>query len=332
MKNLLLLPVIALILLPISAANAGVEGKNPKLLIDTFSEDEIKDLNIVVPKETDAGFQVLTIQIYDDNGVQSERFVYFCKDLKGDIHWDNICPDLDPLATKKELSQIGDLKKLPKYSPAQESKKSAGIIAVAIVLFLALSSARRRFSESATATFVSLAADKKHNGEPRKMWGDRSITWKFPGYRRTDYWFSDFSTWLSTKSLIFARIVGDADYARAMFGALWLVIPLASPTLGFFAAQENDFQYMTPTMPYLLSLLALGAFDAFAGFLAGWTFVITILLKNHPNHPEEVLLLVAIALLGYALVPLGESPTIPKKDGKNWLTISWRQRLECGLL
>lgn len=302
MKKLVLLPVIFLALFPIATAQAGVEGKNPKLVADSLTPEQIKDLNIVVPPETDSGFQVLTIQLYDNKGVQSEQHVYFCKDLAGKIHWDNSCPGLDPLASKEDLSKIKDFNSLPKYSPAQEGKKSAGLIAAAVALFLALASARNKYSETASATFVSLAADKKQAGFPIKRWGDNSITWRFLGYRKTDKWFSDFSSWLSRRSLILARIFGDGDYGRAMFGSLWTLLVLGAPVLGYFSAKDITFNYAAPAMPFLLGLIALGIADAFAGFIASWTFVIAILIKNHPTNMDEILMLIAIALLGYAPV------------------------------
>jgi len=302
MKKLLLIPIIFLTFIPLSAASAETQGNNPKLLLEALTEDEIKDLNIVVPSDTDPGFHVLTIQVYNEVGVQSERFVYFCKNLAGQVHWDNLCPDLEPIATKAELEKINDFESLPKYYPAQESRKSAGIIAAAIALFLVLSSARSRYIESASATLVSLAADKKMGGAPIKRWGDRSFTWKFPGHRSTDRIFSDFSSWVSQKSLILSRIIADGDYGRAMFGSLWLALIVAAPALGYLAAWDISFNYSTPAMAYLLAIIALGAFDAFAGFIAGWTFIAAILFNNPPTSVEAVLLLVAIALLGYAPV------------------------------
>ena len=107
----------------LAPANAAVEGKNPKLILDTLSLEEVKDLNVIVPNDTDIGFNVMTIQVYNDQGVQNERHVYFCKDLDGSIHWDNLCPDLDPIVTKDELKPATDVTRLPDYDPAQDSKK-----------------------------------------------------------------------------------------------------------------------------------------------------------------------------------------------------------------
>lgn len=302
MKRLIFLVFLILICTPVINSNAAVEGKNPKLLVDALTEEQVKDLNIIVPPETDSGFQVLTIQVYDDSGVQSERFVYFCKDLAGKIHWDNNCPGLEPLATKEELSKTYAFNSLPNYSPAQESKKSAGIIVAFVALLLILSSARNRFDEASSATLISLSADKKAGGAPIKRWGDRSITWRFPGYKTTDKAFSNFSTWVSRRSLIISRIFSDGDYGRAMFGSLWVLLPLCAPVLGYFAADEVNYFYTTPTMAFLLGMIALGIADALAGFIAAWTFTILILIKNPPSKVEEVLFLLAIALLGYAPV------------------------------
>jgi hypothetical protein len=301
MRKLLIIPILFLALWP-TAAFSAVEGKNPTLIADSLTPDQIKDLNIVVPKSTDSGFQVLTIQVYDKLGVQSEQHVYFCKDLAGKIHWDNKCPEFDPLATKEELSVPYNVDSLPRYSPAQESKKSAGIIAAAVALLLVLASARDKFDAASTATFVSLAANKKQGSIPLKRWGDRSNIWNFAGTARTDNFFKRSSEWLSERSLILARIVGDGDYARAMFGSLAVLPILGAPLLGFHAAQANSYFYAVPQMPYFLAIIAVGVFDASAGFVAGWTFVLITMLKNPPQSIDSVLLLIAVALLGYAPV------------------------------
>lgn len=293
---------IAFSLFSLPQAHAAVEGENPQLLADSLTPEQAANLDIVVPKNTDPGYHVLTVQVYDNNSVQSERHIYFCKTLSGEIRWTNVCPDLDPLATKSELSGLREFSSLPRYSPEQETAKNVGLISVAVALFLSLTSARRKFVESASATLVGLSADKKSGGLPIKSWGDRSFTWKFFGHKAIGTLFQRISTNTSTRSLIFARILGDGDYGRAMFGSLWVIQYLLAPLLGIFAAYKNGFLYAPPTMPFLLGMVAIGILDAFSGFLTGWAFLIATVAKNIPTSVEEVALLFAIAILCYAPV------------------------------
>ena len=286
----------------IADANAGVEGKNPKLILDTLSLQEVKDLNVIVPKDTDIGFNVMTIQVYNDQGVQNERHIYFCKNLEGKIHWNNVCPDLDPIATKGELKQIVDFDRLPDYNPAQDSKKSAGVIASAVALLLLMANAGAKFAEAASATMISLSADKKINGKPFNRWGDRSITWRFPGGRYTDGFFVKISSWLSKRSLIFSRILGDGDYGRAMFGSLWTLLYMGAPIYGYWIARDIGFIYSPPRMGFLLGLIALGILDSFAGLLASLSYLISILVINQPYQVNQVLLLLVISILGFGPV------------------------------
>ena len=283
-------------------ANAAVEGKNPKLILDTLSSEEVKDLNVIVPNDTDIGFNVMTIQVYNDQGVQNERHVYFCKDLDGSIHWDNLCPDLDPIVTKDELKPATDVTRLPDYDPAQDSKKSAGVIASGVALLLLMANAGAKFAEAASATIISLSADKKLNGKPFNRWGDRSITWRFPGGRYTDKFFANASSRLSKRSLIFARVLGDGDYGRAMFGSLWTLLYLGAPIYGYWIAKDLDFVYSPPRIGFLLGLIALGVIDSFAGLLASLTYVVSILIINQPYQVNQVLLLLVISILGFGPV------------------------------
>ena len=64
------------------------------VIIDRITQSEAEELDIQIPAETSPGFHQIQIEVSDDAGVVSEKTILFCKDLMGEIKWDNNCPDL----------------------------------------------------------------------------------------------------------------------------------------------------------------------------------------------------------------------------------------------
>ena len=113
-----------------------------EVIIDRLTTQEAEDLNIVIPYKTPPGFHSITIEVYDDNGTVNEKEIPFCKNLGGEIRWNNECPDLVELKNFETLKKIRDRNKLPAYSPAQEPEKSNDlqIAALAALALLAAGS------------------------------------------------------------------------------------------------------------------------------------------------------------------------------------------------
>ena len=68
------------------------------VLIDRITQSEAEQLDIQIPPETPAGFHQIQIEVSDDAGVVSSKTIFFCKNLVGEIKWDNDCPDLVELS------------------------------------------------------------------------------------------------------------------------------------------------------------------------------------------------------------------------------------------
>ena len=68
------------------------------VLIDQITESEAQELDIQIPPETPFGYHQIQIEVYDDAGTISAKTILFCKNLLGEIKWDNNCPDLEEAA------------------------------------------------------------------------------------------------------------------------------------------------------------------------------------------------------------------------------------------
>ncbi len=93
---------------------------------DTTATDTSQDVAIDLPEDLPAGFHTVTTEVTDpDTGEVTTEDINFCKDNTGEIHWDNICPDLEVVADPTTLENITDVKALPAYSPASEPTKTS---------------------------------------------------------------------------------------------------------------------------------------------------------------------------------------------------------------
>ena len=109
--------------------------------------DLSQDVEIDIPDSLPQGFHSVVVQVTDpDTGQVSDEEVFFCKDTKDEIQWDNNCPDLNAAAPAETLvieqtviggvtvdvvvdpqllEGITDPEDLPNYNPISEPEKAA---------------------------------------------------------------------------------------------------------------------------------------------------------------------------------------------------------------
>ena len=110
--------------------------------------DLSQDVEIDIPDSLPQGTHSVVVQVTDpDTGQVSDEEVFFCKDTKDEIQWDNNCPDLTAEAAPAEtlvieqtviggvtvdvvvdpqlLEGITDPEDLPNYNPISEPEKAA---------------------------------------------------------------------------------------------------------------------------------------------------------------------------------------------------------------
>ena len=308
MRKILLL---TLFILNISIFPAMAAGE---VIIDRLTTQEAEDLNIVIPYKTPPGFHSITIEVYDDNGTVNEKEIPFCKNLGGEIRWNNECPDLVELKNFETLKKIRDRNKLPAYSPAQEPEKSNDlqIAALAALALLAAGSKKKSDSEGDgldgeteggseeqdELTEVESGALKMVERDPG--WGDRSRTWQNRFTASTDLLSKIFTLWLSKFSPLLARTSTDASYLRAIFGSLsFITLPLAL-IFGVKALIDTGAQAMAPALITVIAIVAIGILDAFAGFIAASIFFLGVLVSGHMTSRDELLTVAGLMLIFFA--------------------------------
>jgi hypothetical protein len=93
---------------------------------ELISTGSIADILIDLPEDLPAGYHSTVVEVTDpETGEVTEENIIFCKNKTGEIHWDNICPDLDIVVDPATLEEVKEIEDLPIYNPETELEKTA---------------------------------------------------------------------------------------------------------------------------------------------------------------------------------------------------------------
>jgi hypothetical protein len=284
------------------------------VLIDRITQSEAEELDIQIPPETPSGFHQIQIEVSDDAGILSSKTVLFCKNLLGEIKWDNNCPDVVEAA--QGFMQPYDPMDYP------EETQSTQVAAFALLGALAAGKAaggkssdsskdgssdqegeqsRDDYEESedsedlASVGAGGLALIKRKDG-----WGDRSKTWRFKRTDSVDLGWRRFAESISSFSPLAARTFGDGSYLRAMVGSLSTLLYPIALGLGSYALVNSDRQALPPATWIVIAIALLGTIDAAAGLLASATFVVGVAVSGNIFTREEVLTVAGLSIIFFA--------------------------------
>ena len=283
------------------------------VLIDRITQSEAEELDIQIPPETPSGFHQIQIEVSDDAGILSSKTILFCKNLLGEIKWDNNCPDV------VEAAQ-GFMKP---YDPLDypEETQSTQVAGFALLAALAAGKAaggkgsgnskdasqqdgddsRDDYEESedsedlASVGAGGLALIKRKDG-----WGDRSKTWRIKRTDSVDLGWKRFAESISSFSPLAARTFGDGSYLRAMVGSLSTLLYPVALGLGIYALIDTNRQALPPATWIVIAIALLGTIDAAAGLLASATFVIGVAVSGNIFSREEVLTVAGLSIIFFA--------------------------------
>ena len=302
MRKILLLAIIFLnfSVLPGFAAEQ-------KVVIDRLTQSEAEDLDIEIPDDVPPGFHSITIEVYDDNGTVSQKEIEFCKDEEGEVQWDNKCPNLDLNAPvdKEDPVQVKAIELgLKPYNPLQDSETTKGLHLAAFAALAALTSIKRNDKkdeedqDQESLQSVSSGALKLLKNEPGR--GDLSKTWDNRFTDETDFIFVWLSNRFNRFSPLLTRTTQDGNTIRAIIGS-WagLLIP-AGLIMGIIATVNTGAQALPPHWGIVAIIMAIAIYDAFAGFIAGFTFFFLSLITGHITSRPEFLTSIGVMVLFFA--------------------------------
>ena len=308
------------------------------VVIDRVTQSEAEQLDIQIPDETPAGFHQVVIEVSDDAGIVSQKTLFFCKDLQGEIKWDNECPDLKQPASPSadpapvEVSDVQLSASLPPFSPLDNPQETQSLQIAAFALLSALgagaaSSANRNAnnqSQSMGGRREDLEGSDNLNDEQeyeksedsddlgsvsagglgritRSMGrGDRSKTWRHPRTKAVDKFHSSSAMKISSFSPLLARTILDNSYLRAITGSFATLLTPIAILLGVMSVLNVDGEALPPTLWIVIAIACLAALDATSGLIAASIFAFGVLLNNNIFSRDQFLSVCGIFIIFFA--------------------------------
>ena len=298
-----------LLFLAIAPAASAVESAD-LVMYQTITEAEAAELDIEIPLSEPSGFKSLEVQISGLGKEPELKTILFCKDFDGVIHWNNICADLTAAGAQTALEAADSRDDLPIYDPSANPKQTANTLIIAFAALAALTSAgalAKRITKKpaedskehagylagVTGTGASISSSAIGRG-------DNSRFWNRPINQRIDRAVTTSGSRISGFSPLATRILSDGNYQRSLIGPFSLFIYPVAIALGVFSSSSLHQEALPPSLGFILSMMAVGVIDAFAGILVSITFVLSVLIGGHLTSVDSVLTVVGVCLLAFS--------------------------------
>jgi hypothetical protein len=193
---------------------------------------------------------------------------------------------------------------LKPYDPLQDSETTKGLHLAAFAALAALTSIKRNDKkddeeqDQESLQSVSSGALKLLKNQPGK--GDLSKSWDNRFTDETDFIFVWLSHRFNRFSPLLTRTTQDGNTIRAIIGS-WagLLIP-AGLIMGVIATIDTGAQALPPHWGIVAIIMAIAIYDAFAGFIAGFTFFFLALITGHITNRPEFLTAIGVMVLFFA--------------------------------
>ena len=299
--------ILLLFLLTFTIASPSMAfAENNRVILDQLLTGDTPQLNaedIKIPDDLKPGYHELQVEVLDDTGVVSSKTALFCKDLAGELHFDNNCPDL--LVTNKVKVFRNQ------YKPYDPTSDPVGTASLALVAFAVGSSllgfGSNRYDENPAGAnennddsmgdLGSVSAAKLADRDADIAWGDRRWYINTTLFNSLDDLSTSVAKGISGFSGLLARTILDGRYLRAVFGNLaWLSIPAAF-VVSFIGLKQVDNQALPFELTPLIVLMCIGVFDALAGFFGAFLFLNFIFANGNFNSKEAVFTGLGVALI-----------------------------------
>lgn len=227
-----------------------------------------------------------------------------------------------PAVAAPALPGGGDaLAQFPAYLPAAHAD-AVVTTAVAGFTLLAITAGAGSVAVAGTTAGGARTGSRGGGGERRKagkiasgsakhfkeQWegdgrGDRSFTWRLLPTGWLDRHSLALPQRVAPKSPLLARILADGSYLRAMLGAGWWTVPATGAVLGAAAAVHGNGSPL-PSAGFMLALVVLGIFDAFAGLAAAVAFGAVVVAAGGVSTADTLRLLLGVCALWFAIALL----------------------------
>ena len=178
-------------------------------------------------------------------------------------------------------------------------------------------------STSRKSSKITSAKAKHYKGTAEgDRFGDRSFTYRAPGMEVVDRVGKEIPIKVAKFSPVLSRILVDGAYLRAIFGSLYVLLPVAAGVVAVIAALGTlRGAMLPPSFSLMITLTILGLFDAFSGLVAAVIYGVVGLATVSFTSANDIrtfiglmVIWLAIPLIAAATRPFRRLPNISMVD------------------
>ena len=229
-----------------------------------------------------------------------------------------------PLVPAEELALISDREDLPNYDPVSEPEKTVDTQVATFAVLSVVAAGASALTQATTSDRNSPASSRRREDDKEKEdeneeresgdvasadsgklkfakrnlgRGDNSSIWQ-RGYRpELENGLSSAIERVSAFSPIFARILLDGSYLRAMISSYAFIPSIFAIETAFLTLIINDFQALPPTFFLMAFGIFLATIDAFAGLWLATLILLGTIITGNATTLDELMTSLGIAAI-----------------------------------
>ena len=163
-------------------------------------------------------------------------------------------------------------------------------------------------------------------------WGDKIPIFKLKVFTFLDSFTHDLTLRLASISPVISKVVNDGAYLRAIFGSMWLALPITGIALATVALLQPSIELRPPTWELFLAIAVLGMFDAFSGLLATLVYSIGMISIYGISDVSDIRLMLGVLLLGFGPALIGVAFRAIRKQFETSFAYLWDRLVDLAVL
>lgn len=302
-----------LLLLMLMNLSVGPTFAEETVVVERDVSSTNQQLDLRVPTATSPGPGSFKVEIINPDGsLDHVENIEYCKDTSGVIHWREACAELVKIASLEELVKVNDPDQLPAYDPAQEPIKTTErlLVGLAALTLIGVRIEEEKKNDEEKSDTNSESSEAKEKEELASLdsgelglfvagvkRGDLSRTWQHKRTHQIDSFFRTKAQSLGMKSILIFRTLADGTYLRAMLGSFSLFHYPVALAFGIYVSIDNRFAALPPVWTLLAGIMALSAFDAFAGVIVATIYFSSSLVSGNILHRSDFMTVLGVSIV-----------------------------------
>jgi hypothetical protein len=187
-------------------------------------------------------------------------------------------------------------------------------------------------TDSSEGEISTLDSEVESFTTTKVSWGDQIPIFKLKALTFLDVFTHNLTVGLSKYSPVVSKVVNDGAYLRAIFGSMWLALPITGVVLAAVALLQPSVELKPPSWEIFLAIAILGMFDAFSGMVATLIYSVGMFVMYGIQDLSDIRLMMGVLLLGFGPVLIGVAFRAIRKHFETNFAYLWDRLVDLAVL